>query len=128
MQESKKLTKDKGPIFIIDGVGKDTFTKNLDAIANRGHIVLFGSASGPAESLMPNALQNRSITVSGGSLFNYLNSREELMKRANDVMKGMKEAWLELKYDHVVPLKEAAKAHEMLENRKTTGKVILQCM
>lgn len=45
--ESKKLTNGKGPDFIIDGVGKDTFTKNLDTVVDRGHILLFGSASGP---------------------------------------------------------------------------------
>ncbi len=125
--ESKRLTNGKGPDFIIDGVGKDTFTKNLDAIANRGHVVLFGSASGPADPLSPNSLQGRSITISGGSLYSFINTREELEKRANDVMKGMKEGWLKLKYDHVLPLKDAAKAHEMLENRQTTGKIILSC-
>jgi NADPH:quinone reductase len=128
VQESKRLTQGKGPELIIDGVGKDTFTKNLDTVADRGHIVLYGSASGPAEPLLPNVLQNRSLTISGGSLFNYLNSREELMMRANDVMKGMKQGWLKLKYDHVLPLQEAGKAHQMLENRQTTGKIILQCL
>jgi NADPH2:quinone reductase len=127
VQESKRLTENKGPILIIDGVGKDTFTKNLDTVADCGHIVLFGSASGPAEPLLPNSLQGRSITVSGGSLFNYILTRDQLMMRANDVMKGMEEGWLTLKYDHVLPLKEAAKAHTMLESRQTTGKVILQC-
>ncbi len=127
VQESKKLTKDKGPDFIIDGVGKDTFTKDLDAVASRGHVVLFGSASGPAESLLPNSLQTRSITISGGSLFNYLNTREELLMRANDVLKGIKEGWLRLKIEHVLPMQEANKAHEMMENRQTTGKLILKC-
>lgn len=126
VKESIRLTEEKGPDFIIDGVGKDTFTKDLDAVAARGHVVLFGSASGPAESLAPNSLQGRSITVSGGSLFNYINTREELMTRANDVIKGIKEGWLKLKYDHVLPLKDAAKAHEMMENRQTTGKIILK--
>jgi len=126
VKESKRLTNDKGPEFIIDGVGKDTFTKDLEAVAGRGHVVIFGAASGLAESLMPNSLQMRSITVSGGSLFNYLNSRQELLMRANDVLKGMKEGWLRLKIEHVLPLKDAAKAHELLENRRTTGKIVLK--
>jgi NADPH2:quinone reductase len=127
VKESKRLTDGQGPQFIIDGVGKDTFTKDLDAVTKRGHVVLFGAASGPAEPLLPNSLQNRSITVSGGSLFNYLNSREELLARSNDVLKGIKEGWLRLKIEHILPLKDVAKAHEMLESRSTTGKIILQC-
>lgn len=81
-----------------------------------------------AESLLPNNLQNRSLTISGGSLFNFMNSREEIMTRANAVLNGMKEGWLKLKYDHVLSLKDAARAHEMLENRQTTGKVVLKCL
>jgi len=114
-------------VFIIDGVGKDTFTKNLDAVAKRGHIVIFGAASGVADALLPNSLQARSITVSGGSLFNYLGSREELLLRANAVIRGMKEGWLKLTIGNVLPLNEAPKAHEMLEGRATTGKIVLNC-
>jgi NADPH2:quinone reductase len=127
VEESKRLTNDVGPVFIIDGVGKDTFTKNLDAVAKRGHIVIFGAASGVADALLPNSLQARSITVSGGSLFNYLGSREELLLRANAVIRGMKEGWLKLTIGNVLPLNEAPKAHEMLEGRATTGKIVLNC-
>jgi len=127
VKESKRLTHDKGPKFIIDGVGKDTFTKDLDAVAIRGHIVLFGSASGTADAVMPNSLQTRSITISGGSLFNFLNDREELLLRAKAVIKGISEGWLKLTLGHVLPLRDAAKAHELLESRATTGKVLLNC-
>lgn len=127
VQESKRLTNDKGPIFIIDGVGKDTFTKDLEAIAAHGHIVIFGAASGPAEPLLPNSLQAKSVTVSGGSLFNFMNTRDEILKRANDVTEGISKGWLKLNISQEVPLKDAAKAHELLENRKTTGKIILNC-
>ncbi len=127
VKESKRLTNDKGPRMIIDSVGKDTFTKDLEAVASRGHIVLYGSASGPAEALLPNSLQMRSVTVSGGSLFNFLDSREELLMRANAVLQGIKEGWLKLKIENVFPLQDSAKAHEMLEGRKTTGKIVLSC-
>lgn len=126
VEESKKLTNGEGPIFIIDGVGKDTFTKNLQAVASRGHIVLYGSASGPAEPMLPNSLQQRSITVSGGTLFTYLNTRDELLMRANDVLAGIREGWLKLPVNHALPLSEATKAHEILEQRLSTGKIILK--
>jgi NADPH2:quinone reductase len=127
VKESKRLTNDVGPTYIIDGVGKDTFAKNLDAAALRGHVVIFGAASGVADPILPNDLQKRSLTVYGGSLFNYVLTREELLMRANDVIQGIKEGWLKLKIDQVIPLKEAQKAHELLESRKTVGKVILNC-
>lgn len=125
--EVKRLTNDKGADYIIDGVGKDTFAKNLDAVARRGHVVIFGAASGPAEPILPNALMVKSVTISGGSLANYLDTREELETRSRDVLKGIKEGWLKLTIDQVLPLADAAKAHQALEDRKTVGKVILVC-
>jgi NADPH:quinone reductase len=127
VKESQRLTNGVGPVYIIDGVGKDTFTKNLDAVATKGHVTLFGAASGVADPLSPNSLQQRCITVHGGSLFNFINTREELLMRANGVLEGVKAGWLKLRAEHVLPLKEAAKAQELLENRQTTGKVILNC-
>ncbi len=123
--ETKKFTHDIGADYIIDGVGKTTFTKDLEAVRQRGHICIFGSSSGPAEPLLPNSLQAKSITLYGGSLFNYMGSRVELLSRSNDVMKGIMEGWLKLKIDHVFPLAKAADAQRMLEGRQTMGKVIL---
>ncbi len=120
-----KITNGKGADYIIDGVGKTTFTKNLDAVKKRGYICLFGMASGPADPLQPNALQQKSITVSGGMLFNYLDTREELLTRANDVLTGIREGWLKLAIDHVFSLDQAPEAQRLLEDRKTSGKVIL---
>jgi NADPH2:quinone reductase len=125
VEETKKLTADKGVDYIIDGVGKTTFAKDLDAVRVYGHVCIFGSASGPADPIAPNSLQQKSITVSGGSLFNCMNSREELLKRANDVLTGIKDGWLKLKIDHVFKLGDASKAQQELEGRKTSGKVIL---
>lgn len=123
--EVKRLTEKKGADLIIDGVGKTTFPGNLEACAKRGHIVIFGAASGLADPISPNVLMVHSLTVSGGSLFNYLLSTEELMMRAKAVMEGIKQGWLNLRIDHVFPLEKAADAHKKLEERKTAGKVLI---
>lgn len=122
----KRLTNDKGVELIIDGVGKSTFAKNLEAAARRGTVVIFGSASGPADAIAPNSLQAKSITIAGGSLVNYLLNREELLYRANDVLKGIQEGWLSLRIDNVLPLAQAQEAHNLLEARKSIGKIILR--
>ena len=122
-----KLTGGKGARLIIDGVGKSTFEGNLKAVSLRGNIVIFGSASGRAEPFHPNDLQTRSITVSGGSLNNYILTRENRCKTdPDDVLQGIKDGWLKLHVGAVVPLSEARKAHEMLESRQSTGKIVLK--
>lgn len=123
--EVKRLTKGHGADLIIDGVGKSTFPGNLEAAALRGNIVIFGSASGQAEPISPNILMKRSLTVSGGLLFNYLLSREELLMRSKSVLDGIKQGWLNLRIDQTFPLEKASKAQQKLEERKSVGKIIL---
>jgi NADPH:quinone reductase len=119
------LTNDHRADLIIDGVGKTTFQGNLDAAALRGHIVIFGAASGPADPILPNSLMVRSLSVSGGSLQNYLLTRNELMCRANDVMEGIRKGWLKLRIYRVFLLAQATEAHRLLESRQTIGKLLL---
>jgi NADPH2:quinone reductase len=125
VEEAKKFTAGKGVDYIVDGVGKSTFTKNYDALRNRGWATIFGMASGPAEPVVPNSLMMKALTISGGSLFNYMNSREEVLRRANDVFVGVREGWLKLRIYRTLPLEQAAEAHRLLESRATTGKLLL---
>jgi NADPH2:quinone reductase len=122
--EIKKLTNNHGADLIIDGVAKTTFAGNLEAAALRGNIVIYGAASGLADPFSPNMLMKRSLTVSGGSLFNYLLTPEELQMRANAVLEGIQQGWLKLRIDQF-PLQNAAEAHRQLENRQSIGKIIL---
>jgi NADPH2:quinone reductase len=123
--EARRLTGGRGVDLIIDGVGKTTFAGNLEAAAVRGHVVVFGAASGPADPIAPNGLMPHSLTVSGGNLGNYTRTRDELLARARDVLEGIRAGWLRLNVGRVLPLAEAAEAHRLLEGRHSTGKIIL---
>ena len=123
--ETKRLTGGRGADLIIDGVGKTTFTGNLEAAAVRGNIIVYGAASGPADPFVPNALMPRALTVSGGGLPIYIATREELLRRALDVLEGVRTGWLRLRVDRILPLSQAAEAHRLLENRQTIGKILL---
>jgi NADPH2:quinone reductase len=124
--ETKRLTEDHGADLIIDGVGKTTFVGNLEAAALRGTIVIYGAASGPADPISPNALMGRSLSVAGGLLGNYTRTRDELLRRAQDVIEAIQAGWLKLRIDRVLPLEEAAEAHRLLEGRQSTGKLLLR--
>ncbi len=126
VSETKRLTGGRGADLILDGVGKSTFAGDLEAVAVRGHVVVYGAASGPAEPIVPNNLMMKSISLSGGSLQNFTATREELLRRAGDVLSAIKEGWMRLRIDSVLPLAEADKAHRMLEGRQSRGKIVLK--
>lgn len=124
--ETRRITNGRGAELVLDGVGKSTFAGSMEAVAIRGHVVIFGSASGPAAPIVPNALMPRSFSLSGGSLANFTATRQELLERAHAVLDGIRQGWLRLLIDRVLPLRDAADAHRMLEGRKTVGKVVLK--
>ena len=126
VSETKRITGGRGADLILDGVAKTTFAGDLEAAALKGHIVIFGAASGPADPIAPNSLMAKSMTLSGGSLPNFTSSREDLLHRSKDVLSGIKKGWLKLRIDHVLPLAEAEKAHRLLEGRQSMGKIVLK--
>ncbi len=125
-EEAKKVTGGAGVDYVIDGVGKTTFTKNFDALKTRGWATVFGMASGPADPVVPNSLMTKSLTISGGALFNYTSARPEMLGRAQAVFQGLREGWLKLRIDRTFPLSQADEAHRLLEGRQTVGKLLLK--
>jgi NADPH2:quinone reductase len=123
--EVKRITGGKGAELILDGVGRTTFTGDLEAVAKRGHVVIFGSSSGPADAFPPNSLQQRSFSVSGGSLGNFMATREELDMRSRAVLDAIEQGWLKLRIGRVFPLEAAGDAHRLLESRGSIGKIVL---
>ena len=92
MSETKRLTDGLGADLIIDGVGKTTFAGNLEAAAIRGHVVIHGCANGLPDPIQPVSLIWRAISISGGMLAHFTRTREELLRRADDVLKGFARA------------------------------------
>ena len=124
--EVKTITGGKGVDLILDSVGKTTFPGDLEAVRSRGQIVVFGAASGPVDPFSPNAaLSGRALTVSGASLGNFIGTRPEIERRAEFLMGGLREGWLKLSIEAVLPLAKATEAHTLLESRKTSGKLLL---
>lgn len=118
-------TDGRGVDLAIDGVGRATFTGSVRATRIRGHVVLFGQASGPPDPFRPRDVLG-SRTLTSASLFDYVRDRSELLVRAGEVFRWALEGKLEVWIDRVLPLEEAGEAHRLLEGRQTSGKVLLR--
>lgn len=123
--ETKRLTDGKGVQVIYDGVGKDTFEKDLNILRPRGYLVYYGASSGPVPPFDLNRLAPKgSLFVTRPTLLHHIATREDLEKRSADVLSAIAAGELKLR-EHVYPLAEAPQAHRDLEGRKTTGKLLL---
>lgn len=125
-KEVRLLTSGKGVDVVYDSVGASTFEKSLNCLKPRGYLVLFGQSSGPVPPIDSGMLAAKgSLFLTRPSLASYAADREELTWRAGDLFRWLGSGELKLKIDHAFHLSEGAKAHEALEGRKTTGKVLL---
>jgi len=124
--ETRRLTDGKGVHVIYDGVGQSTFDKGLSVLRPRGHMVLFGAASGPVAPVDPiRLMQKGSLSLTRPSLLHYIATREELEQRSSDVFNMIIAGKLKLRISHIYKLDQAQQAHRDLEGRKTTGKILL---
>ncbi|MFN8635298.1 MAG: quinone oxidoreductase [Chloroflexota bacterium] len=124
--EVKKLTDGKGVDVVYDSVGKDTFDKSLNCLRPRGMLVLFGQASGAVPPFDPQILNAKGcLYLTRPRLDVYIESRQELVDRASDVLGWIASGKLKLRVEHTYPLANAAQAHTDLNGRKTTGKLVL---
>ncbi len=124
--ETKRLTGGKGVDVVYDGVGQSTFDKDFNVLRPRGYLVLFGASSGAVAPVDPIKLvQKGSLFLTRPSLGHYIASREELERRATDVLGLVASGKLKLRIEHIFKLQDAQQAHRDLEGRKTTGKILL---
>ena len=125
VERARELTGGEGVAAVFDGVGKSTFEASLAALRRRGTMVLFGSASGAAPPLEPMRLSRGSLFLTRPTLVDYTATREELVHRAAEVFSLLAEGRLDVQIGGRYPLEEARRAHEDLEARRTTGKLLL---
>jgi NADPH:quinone reductase len=125
-REVKRLTDGRGVDVVYDSVGKDTFDKSLDCLRPRGMLVLFGQSSGAVPPFDPQTLNAKGcLYLTRPRLDVYIEDRAELEERAGEVLGWIADGKVKLRVEREYPLAEAGRAHEDLNARRTTGKLLL---
>ncbi len=124
-EEIMKATNSEGLKVVYDAVGRTTFDKSIKSLGRRGHMVLYGAASGAVPPMDTGVLRDGSLFLTRPGLGDYTATREELLQRADDVLNWVNSGQLKVRVGLTLPLSEAAEAHRQLEGRETTGKILL---
>lgn len=124
--EVERLTDGRGVDVVYDGVGRTTFDASLQVLVPRGMMVLFGASSGPVPPVDPQRLnQGGSLFLTRPSLAHYVLTREELLERSGAVLDQVAAGHLDVRVGGRYSLDAASRAHEDLEGRRTTGKLLV---
>ena len=121
----RELTGGRGVAVVYDGVGASTFDASLASLRTRGMLVLFGASSGPVPPTDPIRLMGGSHYLTRPTLAHYAAVRSELLWRAGDVFAQVADGSLDVRIGARYALADAARAHEELSSRRTTGKTLL---
>lgn len=120
-----EITEGKKLPVVYDSVGKDTFYKSLDCIAPLGLMASFGQSSGAI------GLVDIGILAAKGSLFltrptlnTYTATRQDLLTAARELFDVVLKGGVKIQVNQTYPLRDAAKAHRDLQERKTTGSTV----
>jgi NADPH:quinone reductase-like Zn-dependent oxidoreductase len=116
--EVKRLTGKAGADVILDHVGGEHVEKAILAAAWGGRIVTCGATAGFAAKIDLRQIFFRQVELLGSTM----GSKGDLLEALPMILDGRLRATV----DRVVPLWEARRAHEALENREVFGKVVLE--
>ena len=121
-----EITDNKGVDVIYDSVGKNTFQKGIGCLAPKGRIVSFGISSGPIEPININQLRSFSGSIATGGLNTYIKDSSEMQKNADAFFKMIMNKDIKINIDKVFSIDDIQEAQMMLENRLSTGSIILK--
>ncbi|KMN45021.1 MULTISPECIES: quinone oxidoreductase family protein [Bacillus] len=126
VEKVNDLTNGEGVNVILDSISGTVSERSLDCLAYYGRLVHFGNASGEVGNFRTKDLHASCRSILGFSFGTTRKKRPESLKEtANQVFRYLRDGSLLIKATKSFPLQDAGKAHEWVESRQSTGKVIL---
>ncbi len=120
----KEITGGRGVPVVFDSVGKDTFYGSLECLQPRGLVAVFGNGSGPVTGVDIGILAKGSYYVTRPTLMTYTALRSDLEAGARELFGMVESGKVKIEINQRYALADAAKAHQDLEGRKTTGSTV----
>ncbi len=126
VEKVKAVTGGKGVDLALEMVGGEVFNQTVKCLAPFGRLVIFGAASGQQATFNPGLLMRKNQSVIGFFLPQIMRNAKLFQQSFNELLGYMSTGDLILTIGKSYPLESAAHAHQMLQSRKTIGKVVLK--
>ena len=126
LQRVQEITNQSGVDVVYDSVGKDTMFNSFKALKRHGTVVSFGQSSGAYTDLQMTDLAFGSFHLTRPTLFHFYANRNWLENASAELFELISSEKVKLDQVTKYPLENVAQAHIDIENRKTTGSVILE--
>lgn len=122
VEQVLEATDGRGADLIIEMVGGEIGRKNLDCLAVKGRMIVYGAVTGEDFQISALGLLGKMQTVEGYNL--NLETPENIKAFTLELMTAHQTGKLKITVQEF-PLEQAVQAHQAIEGRKTIGKVVL---
>lgn len=112
------ITEGRGVDIVVEHIGTDTWQGSIECLAFNGRLVTSGAHTGVYGRINIQELFIKQLTIIGA----YLGSRQELAQLLKVVAQGRVKPAI----DSVYPLEGAKEAHQMMEERRQFGKLLIK--
>ncbi len=116
-KEVKRLTNRRGVDVVFEHTGAATWPGSIASLKSNGRLVTCGATSGFAAETDLRQVFYRHVTILGS----FMGSKSELL----EAMKFIENGKIRAVVDRSMPLAEARRAHELMEDRAQFGKLVL---
>jgi NADPH2:quinone reductase len=124
---ARATTGGRGLDAIFDSIGGETRARGFELLAPLGRLVLYGNASNEPEPGIPdNILRAQAKALMGFSIAVLAATEPERARALSEAaLAAVARGDVRVDITDVLPLEEAPHAHELLEGRSSTGKLVL---
>jgi NADPH:quinone reductase len=121
----RELTGGRGPDLVLETIGGDVMRRSLRLLPPLGRLVVLGMVSQSAPAVDCVQLLFRSQAVLGFHLRALLDRDDLIAPSLRRILGWIAAGEVTVEIGQVLPLSEVRRAHELLANRRATGKVVL---
>ena len=122
----RDLTHGRGVDVVFDAVGRTTLRDSFRATRTRGLVVNYGSVTGPMRDLDPYELgEAGSLFLTRPRLADHLADVETVQRRADDIFDAIQQGALRIGINGRYTLATVEAAHAALEERRQSGKAVM---
>jgi NADPH:quinone reductase len=118
------LCKAQNISVVYESIGS-TILQSFETVKETGTVVFYGFAGGDPPHIDPRMLMDGSKKLVGGDLWSYLTSKAARVARSNEFFEWSATEKIKIPTPTSFALADGRAAHELLESRKSTGKIIL---
>lgn len=126
VEVAMEVTQGRGVDIVIDSLGADILPRSFDALRPFGRVINIGEAAGEPDFEVRKKLYERSTSLAGFEMIHAGPGSRRWRAAVRKVVRSIESGRLQVPIAAEFPMERIREAHNFLESRKASGKVLIE--